>query len=82
MALARHRSRAVGLARLALAVVLTVVVISFSPTVTIAVLTENRARGPLSDVILTTVIFADLVLICRSRSPAVRRVGHGALDEP
>jgi Kef-type K+ transport system membrane component KefB len=54
---------AAGHARLALAVVLTVVVISFSPTVTIAVLTENRARGPLSDVILTTVIFADLILI-------------------
>jgi Kef-type K+ transport system membrane component KefB len=52
-----------GVARLALAILLTVVVISFSPTVTIAVLTENRARGPLSDVILTTVIFADLVLI-------------------
>jgi Kef-type K+ transport system membrane component KefB len=52
-----------GVARLALAIVLTVVVISFSPTVTIAVLTENRARGPLSDVILTTVILADLVLI-------------------
>ena len=54
---------AAGHARLALAVVLTVVVISFSPTVTIAVLTENRACGPLSDVILTTVIFADLILI-------------------
>jgi Kef-type K+ transport system membrane component KefB len=52
-----------GPARLALAILLTVVVISFSPTVTIAVLTENRARGPLSDLILTTVIFADLVLI-------------------
>jgi Kef-type K+ transport system membrane component KefB len=52
-----------GVARVALAVLLTVVVISFSPTVTIAVLTENRASGPLSDVILTTVIFADLVLI-------------------
>jgi Kef-type K+ transport system membrane component KefB len=54
---------ATGLARLSMALVLTVVVISFSPTVTIAVVAENRARGPFTVLVLALVIFADLVLI-------------------
>ena len=52
-----------GLVRFAMALVLTVVVISFSPTVTIAVVAENRARGPFTELVLALVIFADLVLI-------------------
>jgi Kef-type K+ transport system membrane component KefB len=54
---------ATGLARLSMALVLTVVVISFSPTVTIAVVAENRARGPFTELVLALVILADLVLI-------------------
>ena len=75
---------ATGLARVALAALLTVVVISFSPTVTIAVLTDTRARGPLSDAILTTVIFADLVLIlCFTGAMqfAAWATGHGGADD-
>jgi Kef-type K+ transport system membrane component KefB len=54
---------AAGAARWAMALVLAVVVISFSPTVTIAVVAENRARGPFTELVLALVIFADLVLI-------------------
>jgi Kef-type K+ transport system membrane component KefB len=54
---------ATGLFRVALALVLTVIVISFSPTVTIAVIAENRARGPFTELVLAVVIFGDLVLI-------------------
>jgi Kef-type K+ transport system membrane component KefB len=52
-----------GLPRLAIVLVLTATVVSFSPTVTIAVIAESRARGPLSELVLTTVVLADLVLI-------------------
>ncbi len=34
-----------------------------SPTVTIAVLQENRARGPLTSLVLGTVVFADIALV-------------------
>jgi Kef-type K+ transport system membrane component KefB len=54
---------ATGPARTALAGVLTTVVVSFSPTVTIAVIADTRARGPLSELVLALVILADLVLI-------------------
>ena len=52
-----------GIARLALALLLTTVVVSFSPTVTIAVIAEARARGPLSETVLALVVLADLALI-------------------
>lgn len=52
-----------GLARLALALLLAVIVVSFSPTVTVAVIAESRARGPLSETILAVVVLADLALI-------------------
>ncbi len=55
--------RAVGLERLAIACVATALVASFSPTVTIAVVAESRARGPLSELVLAVVVFADLLLI-------------------
>ena len=52
-----------GLQRVAVAAVLTTVVASFSPTVTIALIAESRASGPLSELTLALVILADLVLI-------------------
>jgi Kef-type K+ transport system membrane component KefB len=38
-------------------------VVSFSPTVTIAVIADSRARGPLSELVLALVVIADLALI-------------------
>lgn len=54
---------AAGLQRIALPLVLTTLVVSFSPTVTIAVIAESRARGPLSELVMAVTILADLVLI-------------------
>lgn len=52
-----------GIQRAAVAAVLATVVASFSPTVTIALIAESRASGPLSELTLALVILADLVLI-------------------
>lgn len=52
-----------GLARLALAGLLATVTVSFSPTVSIAVITESRARGPLTELVLALVVLGDLMLI-------------------
>jgi Kef-type K+ transport system membrane component KefB len=52
-----------GIQRAAVAAILTTLVASFSPTVTIALITESRASGPLSELTLAVVILADLVLI-------------------
>lgn len=54
---------ATGAARLAMALLVATVVVSFSPTVTIAVIADTRARGPLSEMVLTIVVLADLALI-------------------
>jgi Kef-type K+ transport system membrane component KefB len=54
---------ATGLARVALVTILTIVTVSFSPTVTIAVIAESRARGPLSETVMAVVVLGDLVLI-------------------
>ena len=54
---------AAGLERFALALVFTTVVVSFSPTVTIAVIADTRARGPLAEMVLALVVLADLALI-------------------
>ena len=43
--------------------ILTAVVASYSPTVTIALIAESRATGPLSELTLAVVILADLILI-------------------
>lgn len=51
------------LQRLAAAVVVSALVISFSPTVTIAVIAESRAKGPLTELVLAIVVVADLLLI-------------------
>jgi Kef-type K+ transport system membrane component KefB len=52
-----------GIPKVAVAALLTTVVASFSPTVTIALITESRAAGPLSELTLAVVILADLLLI-------------------
>ncbi len=52
-----------GVARLSLAALLATVTVSFSPTVSIAVITESRARGALSELVLALVVLADLMLI-------------------
>jgi Kef-type K+ transport system membrane component KefB len=54
---------ATGLARVTLAALLATLVVSFSPTVTIAVIADSRARGPLSELVLAVVVLADLALI-------------------
>ena len=52
-----------GLQRFAVAALLTSVVASFSPTVTLALIAESRASGPLTELTLAIVIVADLALI-------------------
>ena len=52
-----------GVQRLAVATLLSTLVVSFSPTVTIAVIADTRARGPLSEMVLALVVIADLALI-------------------
>ena len=54
---------ATGLARLTMSALFAVVVISFSPTMTAAVISETNARGRVSDVVLATVVVADLVAL-------------------
>ncbi len=49
--------------RLAAALVTAALIVSFSPTVSIAVIAESRARGPLSELTLAIVVMADLALI-------------------
>ena len=49
--------------RAAIAAVVSLLVVSFSPTVTIAVMAESRAAGRLTDLVLPLVVIADLVLI-------------------
>ena len=52
-----------GLQRIGVVALLTTVVASFSPTVTIALVAESRASGPLTELTLAVVILADLLLI-------------------
>jgi Kef-type K+ transport system membrane component KefB len=54
---------ATGIARVTLAALLATLVVSFSPTVTIAVIADSRARGPLSELVLALVVITDLALI-------------------
>jgi trehalose 6-phosphate synthase len=52
-----------GLARLSLAALLAIILVSFSPTMTAAVIAETGARGRLSDLVLAMVVLADVVLL-------------------
>ena len=68
--------------RAALAFLLTAVVASFSPTVTIAVVAESRSAGILTETTLAVVILADLVLILMftAAMEAVRVVAGGTSE--
>jgi trehalose 6-phosphate synthase len=52
-----------GFGRLAMAALFVVVVVSFSPTMTAAVIAETGARGRMSDLVLAIVVVADLVVL-------------------
>ncbi len=52
-----------GLAKLAVIVLLVAMVVSFSPTMTAAVITETGARGRLTDTVLAIVVLADLAIL-------------------
>lgn len=52
-----------GIQKTAVVMLLATVVASFSPTVTIALITESRAAGPLAELTLAVVIIGDLLLI-------------------
>ena len=52
-----------GLLRVAVAFLTTTIVVSFSPTVTIAVIADTRSRGPLTELALAVVVITDLALI-------------------
>jgi trehalose-6-phosphate synthase/Kef-type K+ transport system membrane component KefB len=54
---------AVGPQRLVMLALLVVMVISFSPTMTAAVVEDSGARGRLSDTVLAMVVLADLVVL-------------------
>jgi trehalose 6-phosphate synthase len=54
---------AVGTAKLAMLAPFVVIVVSFSPTMTAAVISETGARGRLSDLVLAIVVTADLVAL-------------------
>jgi trehalose 6-phosphate synthase len=54
---------AVGLTRLAMLVPIVLVVVSFSPTMTAAVMAEAKAGGRLGDLVLAMAVIADLVLL-------------------
>ena len=54
---------AAGLQRLVMVGLLVVMVVSFSPTMTAAVVADSGARGRLSDTVLAMVVLADLVVL-------------------
>jgi trehalose 6-phosphate synthase len=53
---------AVGVQRLVMLALLVVMAVSFSPTMTAAVIADSGARGRLSDTVLAMVVLADLVV--------------------
>ena len=52
-----------GMAKLAMVATFIIIVISFSPTMTAAVISETGARGRLTDLVLAIVVIADLVVL-------------------
>jgi trehalose-6-phosphate synthase/Kef-type K+ transport system membrane component KefB len=52
-----------GLERLAMLALVVVIVVSFSPTMTAAVIADSGARGRLSDTVLAMVVLADLIIL-------------------
>jgi Kef-type K+ transport system membrane component KefB len=71
-----------GVQKVAVVLLLTTVVASFSPTVTIALIAESRASGPLSELALAVVILADLLLIfCFTLTMQLVAYAFGGLRE-
>jgi trehalose-6-phosphate synthase/Kef-type K+ transport system membrane component KefB len=72
-----------GAAKFAMVILLTIILISFSPTMTAAVTTETGARSRLSETVLAVVVLADIAaLILFSVSTQFARVAlGGAADE-
>ncbi len=69
---------AVGFQRLVMLALLVVIVVSFSPTMTAAVVADSGARGRLSDTVLAVVVLADLaILVLFSVSMLMARVVFG-----
>jgi Kef-type K+ transport system membrane component KefB len=68
--------------RAAMALVLAAVMATFSPTVTMAVLSETRAKGPLAERVLALVVVGDLaiVLLFTLASTLARMLAGGATD--
>lgn len=54
---------AAGLEKAAIVFLFSTIVVSFSPTMTAAVISETGARGRLSDLVLAIVILADLIVL-------------------
>ncbi len=54
---------ATGAAKLVMVALFVIIVVSFSPTMTAAVISETGARGRLSDLVLAIVVVADLVAL-------------------
>jgi trehalose-6-phosphate synthase/Kef-type K+ transport system membrane component KefB len=54
---------ATGLPKLAMIALLVVIVVSFSPTMTAAVISETGARGHLSELVLAMVVLADVLVL-------------------
>jgi trehalose 6-phosphate synthase len=52
-----------GLSKLAMTILFAVIVVSFSPTMTAAVIADTGARGRLSDLVLAMVLLADLIVL-------------------
>jgi trehalose 6-phosphate synthase len=68
-----------GAQRLVMLALLSVMVVSFSPTMTAAVVADSGARGRLSDTVLAIVVLADLVmLVLFSISMQMARVAFDA----
>jgi trehalose-6-phosphate synthase/Kef-type K+ transport system membrane component KefB len=54
---------ATGMSRLAIAGLVVIMAVTFSPTMTAAVIADTGARGRLSDLVLAMVVLADLLLL-------------------
>ena len=54
---------ATGTSKLAIIAIVVVIVVSFSPTMTAAVIAETGSRGKLSDFVLAMVVLADLIVL-------------------
>ncbi len=70
---------AAGLQRFVMLALVVVIVVSFSPTMTAAVVADSRARGRLSETVLAVVVLADLaILLLFSLAMLLARVVFGS----